>query len=90
MNTIHCDWSSDVCSSDLRTLDNPTNKVDGAVYILVVKQNGTGGYTLSYGSDYKFPGGTAPTITSGANKVSVLTFVSDGTNLYGVSSLNYL
>jgi hypothetical protein len=82
-----------VCSVTLagsRTLDNPTNKVDGAVYILVVKQNGTGGYTLSYGSDYKFPGGTAPTITSGANKVSVLTFVSDGTNLYGVSSLNYL
>ena len=82
-----------VCSVTLagsRTLSNPTNKVDGAVYILVVKQNGTGGYTLSYGSDYKFPGGTAPVVTSGANKVSVLTFVSDGTYLYGVSSLNYL
>ena len=82
-----------VCSVTLagsRTLSNPTNKVDGAVYILVVKQNGTGGYTLSYSSDYKFPGGTAPVVTSGANKVSVLTFVSDGTYLYGVSSLNYL
>ena len=83
-----------VCSVTLagnRTLANPTDTPkDGAVYILIVKQNGTGGYTLSYGSTYKFPGGTAPTVTSGANKVSVLTFVSDGTNLYGVSSLNYL
>jgi hypothetical protein len=83
-----------VCSVTLagsRTLANPTDTPkDGAVYILIVKQNGTGGHTLSYGSTYKFPGGNTPTVTSGANKVSVLTFVSDGTNLYGVSSLNYL
>lgn len=73
-----------------RTLSNPTNKVDGATYILIVKQDGTGGKTLAYSSDYKFPGNVAPVVTSGANKVSILTFVCDGTNLYGVSTLNYL
>ena len=73
-----------------RTLSNPSNQVDGAVYILVVKQDGTGGRTLTFSSNYKFAGGTAPTLTTGANKVDVLTFVSDGTNMFGVSSLNYL
>ncbi|NDD75721.1 MAG: hypothetical protein EBZ40_12220 [Gammaproteobacteria bacterium] len=72
-----------------RALSNPTNQVNGAVYILVVKQDSTGSRTLSFGTTYKFPSGTAPTLSTGANKVDVLTFISDGTNLYGVSSLNY-
>lgn len=73
-----------------RTLSNPTNQVDGAVYILIVKQDATGGRTLSFSSNYKFAGGTAPTITTTANKVDVLTFVSDGTNMLGVASQSFL
>ena len=73
-----------------RTLANPTNKVDGAVYILVVKQDGTGGRTLSYGTDYKFAGGQAPTLTTTASKADILTFVCDGTNMMGVVSQNFL
>jgi hypothetical protein len=72
-----------------RTLANPTNMVNGAVYILIVKQNGTGGWTLSYGANYKWPAAATPTITSTANSASILTFISDGTYMYGVSSLNY-
>lgn len=71
-----------------RTLSNPTNKVDGAVYILIVRQDGTGGRTLSFSSDYKFAGGTAPTLTTTASKADIMTFVCDGTNMYGVSALN--
>ena len=71
-----------------RTLSNPTNQVDGAVYILIVKQDGTGGRTLSFSSDYKFAGGTAPTLTTTASKADIMTFVCDGTNMYGVSALN--
>lgn len=70
------------------TLSNPTNKVDGAVYILIVRQDGTGGRTLSFSSDYKFAGGTAPTLTTTASKADIMTFVCDGTNMYGVSALN--
>jgi hypothetical protein len=82
-----------VCSVTLggnRTLSNPTNQVDGSVYILVVKQDATGGRTLTFSSAYKFAGGTAPTITSTASKVDVLTFISDGTNMLGVASQSFL
>lgn len=72
-----------------RTLSNPTNLRNGGTYVLIVKQDGTGSRTLAYGSAYKWPGGTAPTLSTGANDVDILTFVSDGTNMYGVSQLDF-
>lgn len=68
-----------------RTLDNPTNLIDGATYVLRVIQDATGSRTLAYGSAYDFPGGTAPTLTAAANAVDVLTFLCDGTNMLCVS-----
>lgn len=73
-----------------RTLSNPTNQVDGAVYILIVKQDATGGRTLAFSSNYKFAGGSAPSLTTTASKADVLTFVSDGTNMMGVATQNFL
>ena len=70
--------------TDNRTLDNPTNMVDGATYILRVVQDATGSRTLAYGAAYKWPGGLAPVLSTTANAVDILTFVSDGTNMYGV------
>ena len=81
--------TAQVTLTDNRGLANPTNKVAGATYVLIVKQDGTGSRTLSYGSEYKFPGGTAPTLSTGANDVDVLCFVSDGTNLYGSALLDF-
>lgn len=72
-----------------RTLDNPTNMKAGGVYILRPVQDATGSRTLAYGSAYKWPGGTAPTLTTTANAVDILTFISDGTNMYGVSQLDF-
>lgn len=72
-----------------RTLAAPTNQVAGATYILIVKQDATGSRTLTFNSAYKFPGGTAPTLTTTASAVDVITFVSDGTNMYGVSQLDF-
>ena len=72
-----------------RTLANPTNLASGAVYILIVKQDGTGNNTLSFGGNYKWPSSATPTVTQTANSASILTFISDGTLMYGVSSLNY-
>lgn len=65
-----------------RTLDNPTNLQDGATYIWVITQDGTGGHTLAYGSAFLWPGGAAPTLSAGAGEVDVISAVSDGTNLY--------
>ena len=78
-----------VTLTDNRALANPTNQVAGATYVIIVKQDGTGSRTLSYGTDYKFPGGTAPTLSIGASDVDVVCFVSDGTYLYGSALLDF-
>ena len=73
-----------------RTLDAPSNQVAGATYILIVKQDATGGRTLNTSaSAYKFPGGTEPTLSTAASAVDILTFVSDGTSMFGVAQLNF-
>ena len=70
------------------TLSAPTNAVDGGTYILIVTQ-ATGSNTLAYNAAYKFPGATAPTLTAGSGKTDIMTFVSNGTSLFGVASQNY-
>lgn len=72
-----------------RTLQNPTNQKAGGTYILIVKQDATGSRTLSFGADYAFPEGVNPTLTTTANAVDVLSFVSDGTTMYGVFQGNF-
>ena len=72
-----------------RTLAAATNQVDGGVYVLSVVQDGTGSRTLSFNSNYKFTGGTAPTLTTGANARDVIVFLSNGTNMFEIGrSLN--
>lgn len=66
-----------------RALVNPTNLVNGASYILIVKQDGVGSRTLSFGSAYKFSEGVNPTFSTGINAIDLISFLSDGTNLYG-------
>ncbi len=72
-----------------RTLDNPTNLKDGATYILIVKQDATGTRTLAYGTAYKWPSGNAPVLSTGANDVDILSFISDGTSMFGVAKLDF-
>jgi hypothetical protein len=66
-----------------RALAAPTNMRVGGFYTLIVKQDAVGGRTLSYATTYKFPYSTVPIITTGSNSVDILSFVSDGTNMYG-------
>ena len=70
------------------TMADASNKVDGAVYILLVTQ-GTGSNTLAWNATYKWPGGTTPTLTTGSAKSDIFTFISNGTSLFGVASQNY-
>jgi len=71
------------------TMNNPTNAVDGATYMLVVTQGTSGSNTLSFGTAYKFPGGTVPSLSTGSSQVDVLAFTTNGTLLFGVSSQNF-
>jgi len=57
-----------------RTLANPSNQTAGQTGTIVITQDGTGSRTLAYGSNYKFAGGTAPTLTTTANAVDTLVF----------------
>lgn len=57
-----------------RTLANPTNLTAGQAGTIVVTQDGTGSRTLAYGSNWKFPGGTAPTLTTAASSVDVIAY----------------
>ena len=58
----------------VRTLANPTNQTAGQSGTIVITQDGTGGRTLAYGSNYKFPGGTVPTLTTTAGAVDTLVY----------------
>tara|TARA_R110000803_G_scaffold181350_1_gene243739 strand:- start:200 stop:985 length:786 start_codon:yes stop_codon:yes gene_type:complete len=72
-----------------RILDNPTNMYSGTSYNLLVAQDGTGSRTLTFGTIFKWAGGTAPTLSTGANAVDIFTFIYDGTNLYGSVLQNF-
>jgi hypothetical protein len=65
-----------------RTLSNPTGLRVGT-YMLIVKQDGTGSRTLTWGTAYKFPAGAKPTLTTSANAIDVISFFCDGTNMFG-------
>jgi hypothetical protein len=55
-------------------LANPSNLTAGQSGIITITQDGTGSRTLTYGSYWKFPSGTAPTLTTAANSVDVLVY----------------
>jgi hypothetical protein len=67
--------------SSNRTMGAPTNLVNGGFYALAVIQN-AGSNTLTWNAVFKWPGGTAPTLSTGASAKDYFTFRSDGTNLY--------
>ena len=66
------------------TLANPTGMKAGASYAWVITQDATGSRTLSYGSAFTWPGGTAPVLSTAAGAVDLLTAVYDGTKLRAV------
>ena len=67
------------------------------IYQLNVVQDGTGSRTITTYNAYsptatitiKWAGGSAPTLTTTLNKIDVLTFVYDGTNVLAYARLNF-
>ena len=72
-----------------RTLTAPTNVKTGGTYHLIVKQDNTGGRTLSFDSIFKWKGGTTPNLSTAANAVDLLSFISDGAAMYGVIAKDF-
>ena len=64
-----------VTLGDNRTLANPTNQEAGQGGCFFIVQDGTGSRTLTFGSEYDFAGGTAPTLTTTAGAVDRIDYV---------------
>jgi hypothetical protein len=72
------------------TIANPTNLVAGQSGVLEIDQDGTGSRTVTWGSQYKFAGATAPTLSTGASAQDYFGYyVKDGTHIIvGTGVLN--
>lgn len=90
-------WDLDTAPVIVVVLTDPTTtiasirQVAGApLYRLTLVQDATGGRLVSWGPEFKWPSGVAPTLSVGANAVDDVVFASDGTNMkfqYGVKDI---
>mgnify|MGYP003676218178 CR=1 FL=1 len=72
-----------------RALGNPTNCVPGQTGSAFIIQDGTGGRTLSYGANWEFAGGTAPTLSTAAAAVDRLDYiVYTSTGVHAIATLD--
>ena len=92
-STTDVDWDNG--NVQTFTLDaNPTtftfsNPNAGATYILIIKQNGAGSYTINWPGTVAWSGGSAPTMTAAADKYDVFTFIYDGSKYFGSYIQNF-
>ena len=57
--------------------------------LLVLIQDGTGSRTVTWPATVKWPGGSAPTLTTTGSGIDIVSFYWDGTNYFGVASLAF-
>ncbi len=88
------DWNNGQ-SQDLTLTGNVTltftapTGINFARLSLRLIQDATGSRTVSFPSSVRWAGGTAPTLTTAANGIDIITFEWDGTNYDGVASLRF-
>jgi len=89
--TIALDWNNGnvqkVTLGGNRTFTFANPKTGGR-YLIVLKQDATGSRTITWPT-IKWQGGSAPTLTTTANKVDLITIIYDGTDYFGTASTNY-
>lgn len=93
--TIQTDAALSNCFSvtlaGARTLANPTNMRPGQTIRWFVKQDATGTRTLAYGTAFKFPAGTTPTLSSIATRSDILEgYTPDGVNLFMRAAIQHV
>lgn len=72
----------DITLTGSPTITMPTATA-GKSFLLMLR-SGAGSYTVTW-STVKWPGGTAPTVTTTASRMDIYSFYSDGTNWYGTT-----
>lgn len=90
--TVAVNWQS-ASKQKVRLTDNTTltfTAPDGTGHVmLIVKQDATGGHTVTWPAAVKWPGGIAPTLTSAANAIDVFTLYYDGEDYLGNASYDF-
>jgi hypothetical protein len=72
------------------TIANPTNCTAGQSGSIFLVQDGTGSRTATWGSYWDFAGGTAPTLSTGANVVDRVDYiVRSSASIHAVVTLAY-
>jgi len=72
--------------NDTFTFTAPSNPCN---ILLKLIQDGTGSRTATWPATVKWVGGTAPTLTTEAAAIDIITFYWDGTNYFGAASLDF-
>ncbi len=72
--------------NDTFTFTAPTKPCN---LLLKLIQDGTGSREATWPATVKWVGGTAPTLTTTASGVDIVSFFFDGTSYFGVGSLNF-
>lgn len=68
-----------------RTMLKPSNLQDGATYKIAIQQDDTGSRTVTWSSGYNFGADGIPTLSTGVRQTDILTFESDGIDLFLIS-----
>ena len=72
------------------TLANPSNVIAGQSGSIFLVQDGTGSRTITFGSQYDFAGGTAPTLSTAASSVDRLDYIArTSSSIHCVVTLAY-
>jgi hypothetical protein len=72
------------------TLASPTTPSGGQTGSITIRQDGTGSRTLAYSGVWNFQGGSAPTLTTLASGVDILTYYcSSSTEIQAIATLDY-
>jgi hypothetical protein len=61
----------------------------GSTYSVIVKQSNGGSHTISWDSTYKWEGGSQPILSTADGSVDIITFICDGTSLYGLIAKDF-
>ena len=68
-----------------------SSPVAGASYIILLRQDATGGRVVSFDSaTFKFPSGSNTTNSTGSHEVDIVTGISDGSVIYAALSKKFV
>jgi len=70
-----------------RTIANPTGVTTGQSGVIFIQENGTGGYTVAWGTSWDFTSSTAPTLITTANALNALPYFARSTTSIVVGSV---